>query len=176
MLAAIDSNALTYLVDSSTPGYDPDADETSLGCERTAMLRAFLYADVRFWVGPQVVSEYNRIRDKSRHLVHEQTVWVLLDEGGVDLDDPAVATRALNLREKHSGESDCRIVAEAEARKCDRLLTCDDNLIKRLDGACHIPILRPSEFWADLGIPRGVRMRNRPADSNPLSDVKWWKW
>ena len=48
MNPAIDSNALTYLVEAMTPGYAPILDESSLAAERLAMIRTYLYTDVLF--------------------------------------------------------------------------------------------------------------------------------
>jgi hypothetical protein len=57
---AIDSNALTYLVDANQEDYDPAADK-DLGNQRLAMIRTLFYSDRLLWVGPTVEAEYQKI-------------------------------------------------------------------------------------------------------------------
>ncbi len=175
MNPAIDSNALTYLVEAMTPGYAPSLDKSALAAERVAMIRTYLYTDVLFWVGPEVEKEYERIRDQNRHLLHFQTVAVLLAEGGVD-SSFAIDARARELEAFHSGVSDCRVVAESEARGCAILLTCDDALATRLASRAKLQILRPTAFWLQLDVSPGTPIKRTPSRSNPLSGVDWWRW
>src|SRR5438093_10105566 len=51
---AIDSNALTYLIDAVQIGYSPDLDPRPVDHERVAMLRCLFYGDCSFWVPPTV--------------------------------------------------------------------------------------------------------------------------
>jgi hypothetical protein len=56
--AAVDSNALTYLVNAiGVEGYDPVRDSSGLADERIAMSRLFMYGDCRLWVPPIVRTE-----------------------------------------------------------------------------------------------------------------------
>jgi hypothetical protein len=49
--AAVDSNALTYLVNAiGVEGYNPANDSSGLADERVAMSRLFMYGDCRLWV------------------------------------------------------------------------------------------------------------------------------
>jgi len=57
---AIDSNALTYLIEANQPGYDPSTD-LQLGKQRLAMIRTLFYSDRLLWVGPTVEAEYKKI-------------------------------------------------------------------------------------------------------------------
>jgi predicted nucleic acid-binding protein len=170
-LVAIDSNVLTYLVEAIEPGYDPAADDPVLAAERIAMICTYLYAGVQFWVMPTVESEYNRIRDPSRHLRHQRAAWILLHDAPVD----APGNRAGHLTGFHGGVEDCRIVAEAEASGVATLVTRDDDLIANLGPHTKLVLQYPSAFWASLGIPPGSTPHLEPSPSNPLAHVSWWR-
>ena len=66
---AIDSNALTYLIDANQYDYDPSMDP-HLAPQRLAMIRAFFYSDSLLWVGPAVEAEYKRIQDSRKYDDH----------------------------------------------------------------------------------------------------------
>ena len=61
MRVAIDSNALTYLIQAIEPGYDPKHDDPILAKERIAMIRIYLYTGYALYVLPEVESEYKKI-------------------------------------------------------------------------------------------------------------------
>lgn len=176
MLPALDSNAFTYLVEAVYGAYDPLTDSTGLAPERVAMIRTMLYSRPSLWVGPEVQAQFQRISKPPLRKQHEELFIVHLDEGGVDSDDPVVKQRALDLQLRHSDLGDCRIVAEAEARGCSFLLTCDDRLTARLGAAAGLEIVKPTAYWERLGIAKGAPPKMVPAPSNPLGSVTWWRW
>src|SRR5262245_44645075 len=114
-VVGIDSQALTYLVEAIEPGYDPAADDPVVAAERVAMVRSYLYGDVRFWVMPTVAAEYNEIRSPDRHLRHERATRMLLHDALIKAPGDAIDVRASEFQPFHSGIADCRVVAEAEA-------------------------------------------------------------
>ena len=71
--AAVDSNALSYLLNSVEEGYDPASDLSDVREERVAMLRCYFYADGTFWVPQTVQRECARICDAAKHESHD---WV----------------------------------------------------------------------------------------------------
>ena len=77
----------------------------------------------------------------------------------------------------HSRENDCRILAEAKDLDLDVLLSYDRNFVKRLSGVEKaVTLIRPSDYWVSLGIPRGATPETVPANSNPLAAESWWRW
>lgn len=174
-LVAIDSNALTYLVEAIEPGYDPKRDVPELAAERIAMIRTYLYAGVQFWVMPTVEAEYNRIRDPLRHLRHQRTAWILLHDAPVEAPPNALATRAAQLASHHPGANDCSILAESEASGVPSLVTRDDALIENLQPHTKLLLQYPSAFWQSLRISPGSRPLLEPHATNPLAGVSWWR-
>jgi hypothetical protein len=105
-LIGIDSNSLTYLVEAIEPRYEPRADDPNIAAERIAMLRTYLYAGVQFWVSPTVAREYNRIRQPSKHLKHQRTAFILLNDSPPSTLGTDVQRRAKELEAFHVGKSD----------------------------------------------------------------------
>jgi hypothetical protein len=58
----IDSNALTLLIEAVDPNFDPRADSVDLAEEKKAILRAFLYKRIAYYIGPTVEAEYKKIK------------------------------------------------------------------------------------------------------------------
>jgi hypothetical protein len=143
---AIDSNALTYLVEAMEPGYDPARDVPNLAAERIAMIRTYLYGGIQFWVMPTVEAEYNQIRGRSRHLDHQQAAWVLLHDAPLDTPSKSLDIRASQLAAHHPGANDCRVVAESEASGVLALVTRDDDLIEDLRSHTKL-LLRGAVRW-----------------------------
>jgi hypothetical protein len=113
--AAVDSNALTYLVNAiGVEGYDPAKDSSGLAYEQVAMSRLFMYGDCRLWVPPAVRAETDDIPPGQLRDAQNRTTWYqLLDHGsGVPA---SVIERVKELLPHHAGLSDCRVVAETEA-------------------------------------------------------------
>ena len=170
----IDSNALTYLIDSTEPGYDPANDEPRLAVERVAMLRIFFYADLDFWVSPTVKVEYNKILDEYRNIRHGRFTDFLLLDQPIEVDEDRLKARVCKLLANHSGETDCRVLAEVEALGLDTLLSFDSRFARRVQPLTRVKLTRPSDFWSSLGIASGASPVRRPVRANPLSQVTWW--
>jgi hypothetical protein len=166
---------LTYLVEAIQPGYNPAADNPVLAVERVAMVRSLVYGGVRFWVMPTVQSEYDKIRDPSRHLRHQRTAWILLHDAPVEAPPGAVEARASELQAFHPQAHDCRIVAEGERAGLSELVTFDEELIAHLTRHTPLALTRPSTFWQSLGIGPGAVPALQPGPSNPLAHVDWWR-
>ena len=172
VFTAVDSNVLTYLVEAIEPAYDPTIGDPSIALERLAIVQSFIYGDVRFWVSPTVEVEYNRIRTPAKHLRHERTAWVLLEDVPLRGDQVALDARAQSLVAFHSDVDDCRIVAEAEEHRVESLLTRDDDLIAHLTARTPLALQYPSKLWQSLALPRGAKPR-RTVQS--LGSRSWWR-
>jgi hypothetical protein len=175
MEVAIDSNALTYLVEAMEPNYDPANDDPSLAVERISMLRTFLYTGTPFYVLPQVRKEYNKIPRYEWRNIHESTVGVLLEEIFIENQDNGIKKRKTEFMSFHPKNKDCQILAEAEAMNMSSLLTRDNNFINRLSPRTTIQMVYPSEFWNNLNIVSGAELKTFPLESNPLFGKSWWK-
>lgn len=173
---ALDSNALTYLLDSVGTGYLPQSDSDPIAPERLAMLRLFCYSSSAFWVSPTVRVEYLRISDPSRRETHDRWARYQLEDVPPPVLRHAIEQRASELKQQHHHDDldDCRIVAEAEAAWAHTLLTSDGDLIKDLGTATGVVIARPTEFLAALALPSGAVPLNLPATGNPLRTQAWW--
>ena len=90
MVVAIDTNALTYLIDAMDPAYDPCSDDPALAQERISMLRTFLYVGISFYVLPQVTSEYKCISKTDWRELHDHITGALLTEVDWPLDSETV--------------------------------------------------------------------------------------
>jgi predicted nucleic acid-binding protein len=173
----IESNTLTLLIEAVDPEYDPSADSLQLAEEKKAILRAFLYKGIAYYVGPTVEAEYKKIKDNVKYQAHVSFCNALLLEGPWHLDSSSIKQRAQTLSDYHSGQKDCYILAEAEEMHLDVLLTNDKDFLKHLGHVSKsITVVRPSQFWASLGVPKGTAPAWWPADSNPLLQKTWWHW
>lgn len=174
---ALDSNALTYLVEAVRDGYLPQTDPDPIAPERLAMFRLYCYSTDAFWVSPTVRAEYFRITDPAKRESHDRWAKYHLE----DLEPPVPASvldqraSALNCRCRHADFDDCRVVAEAEAASVEILLTSDGDLIKDLAVETRMTILRPTEFLASLAIPPGSTPQTIPSAGNPLAVETWWR-
>lgn len=89
----IDSNTLTYLVESMDPGYNPTADLYNLAYKRISLLRIYLYGAIPFHIVPTVTKEYQKIKIKLRKDTHESLCKILL------LDEPwSIAENGITQR------------------------------------------------------------------------------
>jgi hypothetical protein len=172
---AIDSNALTYLLDAVCDGYLPCADPDPGGPERVAMFRVFCYLTERPWVGPTVRAEYAAIVDASKREEHDRWTRYHLEDFELTGDAESVDARAKELKNHHCHLDDCRVVAEAEAAGAEVLLTCDARMIKHLGSRTGLALMRPTAFIASLAIPPGTPPHSVPADGNPLATQTWWR-
>lgn len=171
---AIDSNALTYLIDANQEKYDPAAD-VYLGKERLAMIRALIYSDHLLWVGPTVEAEYKNIPNPGRREDHRRIAQYVLEDQPLRVDPAVLETRVRELNGGHPGEADCRIVAEAEFAGLDTLLSCDADMLGAFKSLSEVKVLKPSEFWESLAIPSGSTPMRSPAPGHPLFGKNWWK-
>lgn len=174
-LVAVDSNALTYLIEATEPGYDPARDDPTLARERVSMLRIFFYADCDMWVSPTVKHEIRMIADWYRNARHDRFVGFLLLDQPVHADPERIDARVQLLLTFHPKKLDCRILAEAESMDLDALLSFDPQFVRRVRHNSRVRVVRPSEFWSSLGIAPGARPVRKPAAANPLSRVDWWR-
>lgn len=172
----IDSNALSYLVDAMTSGIKPTGNEAD---EKLALLHAYLYRNDILYISPTVRIEYERIRDEKKRINHQEVADILLGEILLS-DNDIVQSKTLEYCKFHLGknnEKDCRILAEAELGGCKIILTYDQDFIKKLHDKTHgIRIMKPSDFWHSLDIPKKSRPVTVPHHTNPLSKETWWTW
>ena len=172
----IDSNTLTYLIEAMDPNYDPCSDRSNLVNERIALLRIYLYGGIQFHVVPTVTAEYQKIKNKLKKETHESLCKILLFDEPWNLSDGDVNKKMEQYLEIHSGENDCRIVAEAELGSVSNLLTCDLDVLKHLQENIQTELITPSNYWTKLSIPLGQQPVFSPYDTNPLKNKTWWIW
>lgn len=172
----VDTNILAFLAQAARGMYDPAADaHRVLRPERVTAYRVFLHSAC-IAVTPTVHEEIQRTADPRERA--ELAGWkdALLVEL-LDVHPDAVEARTRWLRRHHTWERDCRIVAEAELAGLDVLLTFDKTLRKGLDGrTAPLRIRYPSEYWAELQIPRGQMSLQSPVPTKPLHTASWWRW
>jgi hypothetical protein len=171
-----DSNTLTYLVESMDLAYDPAMDESNLANERVALLRIYLYGGVQFHVVPTVTGEYQKIKNNLKKETHESLCRILLFDEPWNLKDSDIKRKVTDYLNLHNKEHDCRIIAEAELGRLNILLTCDSEILKRLQENNNIDIMLPSTYWSNLAIERGSQTVFSPYETNPLIKKSWWKW
>jgi len=178
----VDSMALTYLVLAMQPSYDPAMDDERLAEERIAIFRLYLHTVETFFVPPTVLKEYQPIRDSEWREQHRGICEVLLFDYPWKVEEQAVDQRKEFYLKFHNKEKDCQMVAESEIGDIgfgglDVLLTNDDGLLKHLSGKTQtLNLIKPSEYWQSLAIPKGTRPRTVPHATNPLAKKTWWKW
>lgn len=169
----LDSQCLSYLLDGIAGINEPT---DSFPGEKKALLRSWFYKPGTFILTETVISEVAQIRNINRREFHDSFILTLfLDYPVQNLS--AVQARARQFRLNHPKPSDCRILAEAEELKLDFLLTYDHNFWKRLSNASHTTkLMKPTEYWITLGIPKGEKPVTVPHPTNPLSHQTWWRW
>jgi hypothetical protein len=150
--AAVDSNALTYLVNAiGVEGYNPANDSSGLANERVAMSRLFMYGDCRLWVPPAVRIETEDIPPGQLRDAQNRTTWYQLLDHDSGVPESVIEQRVKELLPHHAGISDCRVVAETEAMELGYLIMRDDKLQKRLQRS-HKGADRATD--RTVGIPR----------------------
>lgn len=168
----VDSNCLTFVVDAVWGVARPTVEPVE---EKIALFRSYVYAVSTLWAGPTVEHEFERMKDEEKKVRHRAATNSLFGIRRPD-DIEAAARRAQTLSQYHDDPDDCLVVAEAEGAFGEVLLTFDGDLIKRLGQHSRIPIMRPTEFWEALAIPRGAQPRTVPRFDNPLAAQGWWRW
>jgi predicted nucleic acid-binding protein len=169
----LDSQCLSYVIDA-LEGLEEPTD--ALADQKVALVRLYLYTPGTLWVTPTVQTEFLRIKNAARRDTHRSWTSVLF--GVRPLSNPAsVALRADELMKTHDAPNDCRILAEAEDIRLATLLTFDDDFLARLaTQGGRVKLVRPTQFWQSLGIPRGALPVKLPAHGNPLTHQRWWRW
>ena len=176
----LDSQSLSYLLDA-VAGISEPIDVLQL--EKKALVRSWFYkpGDFSFILTETVVSEVSKISNIERREFHESFIRTLfLDYPVRDIN--AVQARAEEFQKYHVGFSDCLILAEAEDIGLDILITYDHDFWRRLQNVSHTTkIMKPNDYWLQLGIPKGatpttVPYNPNPEDANPLSFQQWWRW
>ena len=142
---AIDSNALTYLIEANQPDYDPSTD-LLLGNQRLAMIRTLFYSDRLLWVGPTVEAEYKKIRNPEKYHDHRRIAHYVLEDQPLRVDAALFEARVRELKGSHRGEADCRVLAETESAGLETLLSCDRDMLSAFTGMSKVTIRQPSEF------------------------------
>ena len=94
MYAAVDSNALTYLVNAiGVESYDPASDRSGLADERVAMARLFMYGDCGLWVPPVVRGETADIPAGELREAQNRTTWYQLLDHDSDVAESLIQKR-----------------------------------------------------------------------------------
>lgn len=169
----LDSQCLSYLIDAMA-GIEAPTDK--LAQEKAALFRAYLYSEATLFVTPTVKAECRRIRNQPRRESHQSFLNVLFGEWPVS-NTEAVERRVKELEKYHPKKNDCYIFAEAENVGMRTLLSYDDDFLNRLSGkSVTLQLLKPSEFWAQLAVPKGTEPKKVPHETNPLSNQAWWRW
>jgi rRNA-processing protein FCF1 len=173
---AVDSNALSYLVDAV---FSPSEPPKEIQEEKISLFRSYVYLENMFYVMPTVKTEFLKIKENSKLAKHISTSGIMLRE---------LETKQINKVNRvaefysgfHKGEknfSDCKILAECEILGMDILLSYDEDFVERLKNkSMKVSLMFPSEFWKVSGVPSGSEIRKQPLESNPMSKSTWWRW
>ena len=176
MKIAVDSNALTYLIDVINPAYDPKLDKSGLSDDRISMLRIFFYGGYTYYILPTVFDEFKRIEDALKRNSHESFCQVLTEHGIWDFNQHNIKKRIRELLPYHNKMKDCQIVAEAEMGGLDTLLTRDKDFLTHLGLKTNVSLQSPYQFWESLSIMPGTERKLSPHPTNPLANKSWWIW
>ena len=168
----LDSQCLTYLIEAISGGKKPT---DSLASQKVALLRCYLYLPDTLWVSPTVVDECARIRNVERAKLHQKFVKVLFGELPVS-DSARVSVRTNEFFQFHARRGDCRILAEAEDIGFTALMSFDAKFVGRLARHSPVRLLRPTEFWHSLAVPRDSPPDKLPHHTSQLSRESWWRW
>jgi hypothetical protein len=168
----IDSQCLSYVIDAFA-GISPPTD--ALAIQKLALVRLFFYLPGTLWVTPTVTVECAGIRNVDRAELHESFIRVLFGEMPLR-DSSSVNSRTEFLKQHHTGENDCSIVAEAEDVGHSVLLSFDSTLVRRLTPYTTVKLTEPYQYWEELSLPRGAKADKVPHFTNPLLSENWWRW
>jgi hypothetical protein len=178
-MVAVDSNAMTKLIESLTSITGPPA--ASDHQERLALARSFFYLpdECCFHYTPTVEVEYLRISDDPK--LHEHISWA----GSLfcivnPLPDPKLVNiRALQFNKSHPGPknlNDCKVLAECEVSMIKCLISDDTGFVGALRNCSpSVKLCSPLEYWQSLNVPKGSLPKRTPHPTNPLSRESWWK-
>lgn len=171
----LDSQCLSYLLDAIA-GIEEPTDV--LAPEKKALIRSWFYrpGNFAYTLTATVVAEVRAISNTERRELHESFIRTLFLDYPVS-DSLAIQERAAYFAMIHPGLRDCRILAESEELGLDLVLTYDHDFWRRLRYASPTTkLVKPSEYWASLGVPEGVAPQTVPHPTNPLSSKSWWRW
>lgn len=175
-MLALDANAFTYWIEAMNAA--PEQPSGRLAEEKLALVRIFLWMppEASFRLVPTVKVEYEAIPNHAKRDTHIAWAMIHVSEVQPSPQEDLVAERAEELVSYRVGASDGKIIAECEQARVGALLTCDGKLIERLRMETRVWLVRPSEFWDRMRIPRGSPPNRRPADGSPLLQCSWWQW
>lgn len=170
---ALDSNCYTYLIEALEAGDAPKVTD-ALRLEKLALVRTMLYDEWGLYITPKVTEEYLRIRAPSRSALHKS--WSVLFTEVQPIDPRLILERIDVLSARHSDRDDCTVLAEAADARLKILLTYDSDFIAHLSRQTDVEVMRPSDYWERLNVPKGAKPRTFPHSTNPLGAAKWWRW
>lgn len=175
-MVALDSNAMTYLIDGLNsvrgPPLNPEAES------KKALVHSFFYLPdcSCFRLTPTVEAEYKRIKDQLKRENHRS--WEMVHFSSVrPLPNPnQLRGRAQQLQQHHRDYDDCSVLAECEMCYIKTIITCDRDFLKNLaPQAVGVRVCAPLDYWQSQGIPPGAPPLRVPTPDNPLSLVSWWR-
>jgi hypothetical protein len=173
-MIGFDSNVLSAFLLANN-GKVAEYEGDPLAPQRLSTYRLFLYC--RPFILPSVTVETRLIPDDTKLEEHLRFIWYTFAAIIPDSEQKQlIQRRAEELRRFHSGELDCRIVAEAEVSEVPTLISLDSKLISRLSPHTVVTLRRPSEFWNELAFPPGTPPKWAPASGHPLEHETWWRW
>src|ERR1700730_2132155 len=131
-MVALDSNAMTYLIEGlncvSGPPFGPESDS------KKALVHSFFYLPdcSCFRLTPTVEDEYKRIKDRLKRENHHS--WRMVHFSPVrPLPDPnKISVRVQQLQRHHRDHDDCKVLAECEMCEIKTLITRDRDFLKNL--------------------------------------------
>lgn len=181
MRLAIDSNVLTDFLHAVHNDFNGTTDGDTKE-EIIAIFRIYTYKKYIFWLLPTAIIEYMKIKDKkiagrkSEH-EHKDLHDTLCNEWKMPINRRREIEKGRDFYlTLHNKVNDCRLLAEADVAGMDVLLTRDKYFLKHLKGKERkTKLMRPSEYWLLLNIPRGSKPGLVPLNS-PLSLNNIWHW
>lgn len=174
-LTVVDTNILDCLLHAMERGELPPMNDPALADQQVATLRLLLWRGLS--VGRVAADEIRRVPDAAKRRALDSIIQVLLPEVWIQSEDvPVWNARVNELRKRHRGEMDCRLVAEGEMVGASVLLSFDKAMVRRLGSHAKIRVLFPTVYWNELAIPRGTPPKWTPAPSNPFAHATFWRW
>jgi hypothetical protein len=177
-MVALDSNALTKLIDAVASITGPQKDHEYDA--KLALVRSFFYLppECCFHYTPTVEIEYLRIRDEAKLGEHLSWIGSQFCMVNPPPNHKEVETHAHELNKIHVGSkkfNDCKILAECEASFIMCLISCDDNFVRKFRNyISNVRLCTPVDYWNSLGIKQGALPQRLPHPANPLARETWW--
>ena len=170
---AIDANCVTYLVEALEAIREPT---DALAPQRKALTWLLFRGNPALCTVPANEDEVAAIKDRAKKQQHLSWLSVAFPTC-VSLDSDAIAAQTCAYLTAHNELKDCRAVAEASSAGCVAYLTNDARLISHLVAyARPLKICRPSEYWANLAVPKGFPPKWAPDALSPLAEQPWIRW